>query len=39
VHIALEELRADIHNGRRQEIVDALRKHLSEIREKRDLNP
>jgi amino acid transporter len=39
VHIALEELRADIHNGRRQEIVDALRKHLSDIRERRAENP
>jgi amino acid transporter len=39
VHIALEELRANIHNGRRQEIVDTLRKHLSEIRERRAANP
>ena len=39
VHIALEELRANIHNGRRQEIVDTLRKHLSEIRERRGANP
>ncbi len=39
VHIALEELHADIHNGRRKEIVEILRKHLSEIRERRALNP
>jgi amino acid transporter len=39
VHIALEELRADIHDGRRQEIIDALRKHLSDIRLKRPTNP
>jgi hypothetical protein len=39
VHIALEELRANIHNGRRQEIVDTLRKHLSEIRGRRAANP
>ena len=32
VHIALEELRANINNGRREEIVDSLRKHLTEIR-------
>jgi hypothetical protein len=34
VHIALEELSKDIHDGRRQEIVDALRKHLMEIRKR-----
>ena len=39
VHIALEELNADIHDGRRQEIVAALRKHLSDIRERRAANP
>jgi hypothetical protein len=32
VHIALEELSKDIHDGRRQEIIDALRKHLTDIR-------
>ena len=39
VHIALEELNADIHDGRRQEIIQTLRKHLSEIRERRAANP
>lgn len=39
VHLALEELRADIHDGRRQEIIDTLRKHLSDIRQKRATNP
>jgi hypothetical protein len=34
VHIALEELSKDIHDGRRQEIIDALRKHLTEIRKR-----
>jgi len=34
VHIALEELSKDIHNGRRQEIVDALRSHLTNIRKR-----
>jgi amino acid transporter len=32
VHIALEELRKDIHAGRKQEIINDLRKHLSNIR-------
>ena len=35
VHIALEELQKDIVNGRREEIVDALRQHLIEIRDRR----
>ncbi|HSZ21113.1 MAG TPA: APC family permease, partial [Candidatus Acidoferrum sp.] len=35
VHIALEELRKDIMNSRRQEIVDALRQHLRDIRDRR----
>jgi hypothetical protein len=35
VHIALEELNKDIRDGRRQEIVDDLRKHLASIRERR----
>ena len=35
VHIALEELRKDILNGRREEIVGALREHLKEIRDRR----
>jgi len=34
VHIALEELRRNITDGRRQEIIDALRKHLSGIRQR-----
>src|SRR6266851_3795353 len=34
VHIALEELRRNINDGRRQEIIDALRKHLSGIRQR-----
>ena len=35
VHIALEELQKDIVNGRREEIVGALRQHLIEIRDRR----
>jgi amino acid transporter len=34
VHIALEELRRNIQDGRRREIIDALRKHLSDIRQR-----
>jgi hypothetical protein len=34
VHIALEELRRNITDGRRQEIIEALRKHLSHIRKR-----
>ncbi len=36
VHIALEELRKNILNGRREEIIDALRQHLAEIRDRRN---
>jgi amino acid transporter len=39
VHIALEELRRNITDGRRQEIIDALRKHLSDIRLRRAPTP
>jgi amino acid transporter len=35
VHIALQELRKEMVNGRREEIVGALREHLKEIRERR----
>jgi hypothetical protein len=35
VHIALEELRKNIVNGRREEIIGALREHLKEIRDRR----
>src|ERR1700688_1363676 len=35
VHIALEELQKNIVNGRRDEIVGALRQHLIEIRDRR----
>jgi len=35
VHVALEELGNNIHNGRRQEIIDHLRKHLEDIRLRR----
>jgi amino acid transporter len=34
VHIALDELRRNITDGRRQEIIEALRKHLSDIRKR-----
>jgi hypothetical protein len=34
IHIALEELRRNITDGRRQEIIEALRKHLSDIRKR-----
>ena len=36
VHIALEELRKSISDGKRQEIVNALRRHLVQIRDRRD---
>src|ERR1700730_6399592 len=36
VHIALEELSRNIVNGRRQEIIAALRQHLTEIRDRRN---
>jgi amino acid transporter len=39
VHIALEELRKDIQDGGRQRIIDALRKHLADIRQRRIPNP
>jgi amino acid transporter len=35
VHIALEQLRRNIQNGQREEIVVALRMHLTEIRDRR----
>jgi amino acid transporter len=35
VHIALEELRKDIVDGRRAEIINALRQHLTDIRDRR----
>jgi hypothetical protein len=35
VHIALEQLRRNIQNGQREEIVVALRLHLTEIRDRR----
>jgi amino acid transporter len=38
VHLALEAMERDIHDGRRQEIIDALRKHLEDIRLRRDPN-
>jgi hypothetical protein len=34
VHIALEELSREIHDGRRQEIISDLRKHLAGIRQR-----
>jgi amino acid transporter len=35
VHVALDELRKDIENGRREEIIGALRQHLKDIRDRR----
>jgi len=35
VHIALEQLRRNIQNGQREEIIVALRLHLTEIRDRR----
>jgi hypothetical protein len=35
VHVALEELQKNILNGRREEIIGALRQHLIEIRDRR----
>ena len=35
VHIALEELSRNIVNGRREEIIGALRQHLADIRTRR----
>jgi len=34
VHLALEELSQDLHDGPRREIVDKIRRHLSMIRQK-----
>jgi amino acid transporter len=39
VHIALEELRKSIDNGKRAEIIGALRQHLVEIRDRRGSTP
>jgi hypothetical protein len=39
VHIALEELRKSIDNGKRAEIIGALRQHLVDIRDRRDSKP
>jgi amino acid transporter len=39
VHIALEELRRSIDNGKRAEIIGALRQHLVEIRDRRGTTP
>jgi len=36
VHVALEELRKNIMNGRREEIIGTLRQHLKEIRDRRN---
>jgi hypothetical protein len=38
VHIALEELKKNIVNGRREEIIGALRQHLKDIRTRRTVN-
>jgi amino acid transporter len=35
VHVALEELRKNIQNGQRGEIIGSLRQHLTEIRDRR----
>jgi hypothetical protein len=35
VHLALEELSRNIQDGRRQEIIEDLRKHLADIRQRR----
>ncbi len=35
VHFALEELRGELSNSRRQEVVDRLREHLREIKDRR----
>jgi len=35
VHIALDELQKSIDAGRRQEIIDALRQHLTKIRDRK----
>jgi amino acid transporter len=39
VHVALEELRRSIDNGKRAEIVGSLRQHLIEIRDRRGTTP
>ena len=36
VHFALDELRKDIHNSRRQEIIAELKSHLADIRQRRN---
>jgi hypothetical protein len=35
VHVALEELRKSIDNGKREEIIESLRQHITLIRERR----
>jgi len=35
VHVALEELQKDIQNGQRSDVIQVLRKHLSDIRYQR----
>jgi hypothetical protein len=35
VHFALEELRGELSNSQRQEVVDRLRQHLKEIKDRR----
>jgi hypothetical protein len=39
VHIALEELRRSIDNGKRAEIIGSLRMHLKDIRDRRGTKP
>jgi amino acid transporter len=39
IHFALGELRKEMQNGRRDEIITSLKEHLSEIRQKRVENP
>jgi amino acid transporter len=39
VHMALQELAKEIHDGRRQEIIEMLRQHLVAIRERRAAVP
>jgi amino acid transporter len=37
VHFALEQLRGDMSNGNRQEMIDGLRKHLEQARQRRTI--
>jgi amino acid transporter len=39
IHFALNELRQELDDGRRQEVIDRLRHHLQQIKERREIRP